>query len=220
LRIAPGIPCFYPVLDTAMLARVPIDPVEAARAILEAGARILQFRHKGHFSRAMFDAAERIAELCNTAGALFVVNDRVDIAMMLRAGVHLGQDDLSPTSARRLMGDSTVIGFSTHNGAQIRAAASEPVDYVALGPLFGTTTKEQPDPTVGLDDLRRLRPLAPKPLVAIGGVTRTNALSAFDAGADSVAVIGDLLAGCARVADIGKRTEEWLRLTGSLARVS
>jgi thiamine-phosphate pyrophosphorylase len=203
-----------------MLARVPVGPVEAARAILDAGARIVQFRHKRHFSRAVFEAAEQIAELCGTAGALFVVNDRVDIAMMLHACVHLGQDDLCPADARRLIGKTAVIGFSTHNEAQIRAAAGEPVDYLALGPLFGTTTKEHPDPTVGLDELQRLRQLVTKPLVAIGGITRANALSAFEAGADSVAVIGDLLAGCERAADIGKRTEEWLQLTGSLARVS
>lgn len=203
-----------------MLARVPVDPVEAARAILDAGARILQFRHKGHFSRTTFEAAEQIAGLCGAAGALFVVNDRVDIAMMLHAGVHLGQDDLCPDDAWRLMGESAVIGFSTHNEAQIRAAAGEPVDYLALGPLFGTTSKEHPDPIVGLDELRRLRPLVTKPLVAIGGITRTNGLAAFEAGADSVAVIGDLLSGCARATDIGRRTEEWLQLTGGLARVS
>jgi thiamine-phosphate pyrophosphorylase len=220
LRVPAAIPCFYPVLDTAVLARVQVDPVEAARAILDAGARILQFRHKEHFSRAMFEVAEQIAELSATAGALFIINDRVDIAMMLRAGVHLGQDDQSPADSRRLAGEGAVIGFSTHNEAQIRAAAAEPVDYLALGPLFGTMSKEHPDPIVGLDELRRLRPLVTKPLVGIGGITRANALAAFEAGADSVAVIGDLLAGYARAADIGKRTEEWLQLTGSLARVS
>jgi len=203
-----------------MLARVPIDPVEAARAIIGSGARILQFRHKEHFSRAMFETAEKIGDLCRSAGSLFVVNDRVDIAMMLQAAVHLGQDDLCPADARRLMGQNAAIGFSTHNEEQLRAATGEPVDYLAFGPLFGTTTKENPDPAVGLDELRRLRPLITKPLVAIGGITRANALAAFEAGADSVAVIGDLLAGCARAADIGKRTEEWLQLTGSLARVS
>lgn len=168
----------------------------------------------------MFEAAEQITELCSTAGALFVMNDRVDIAMMLHASVHLGQEDLCPADARRLTGEGTVIGFSTHNEAQIRAAGGEPVDYLALGPLFGTTTKEHPDPMVGLNELRRLRPLVTKPLVAIGGITRANAVATFEAGADSVAVIADLLSGCARAADIGKRTEEWLQLTGSLARVS
>ena len=214
------IPPFYPVLDTALLAGVSIDPIEAARAILDGGARILQFRHKGHFSRAVFDAARRIAELCRAAGARFIVNDRADVAMMLRAGLHIGQDDMAPSDARRLLGADALIGFSTHHEAQLRAAACEPVDYVALGPLFGTTTKENPDPAVGLDELRRLRQFTAKPLVAIGGITRRNALAAFDAGADSVAVIGDLLAACSCAADIGRRTEEWLQLTGSPARVS
>ena len=220
LRIPPGIPCFYPVLDTSMLAGVPADPVEAARAIVDGGARILQFRHKAHFSRAVFDTARRIAELCRAAGALFIVNDRADVAMMLRAGLHVGQDDLAPADARRLLRDDALIGFSTHNEAQLRAAAREPVDYLALGPLFGTATKTDAGPAVGLEELRRLRRLSAKPLVAIGGITRRNALAAFDAGADSVAVIGDLLAACTCAADIGKRTEEWLQLTGNPARVS
>jgi thiamine-phosphate pyrophosphorylase len=208
------------VLDTAMLARVPVDPVEAARAIVDGGARILQFRHKEHFSRAVFDSARRIAESCRLVSVSFVVDDRVDVAMMLRAGVHVGQDDLAPADARKLLGDDALVGFSTHDEAQIRAAAGEPIDYLALGPLFGTTTKENADPAVGLDELRRLRQLTARPLVAIGGITRQNALAAFEAGADSVAAIGDLLAACTCVADIRKRTEEWLQLTGSLARVS
>jgi thiamine-phosphate pyrophosphorylase len=214
------IPGFYPVLDTAALASLPVDPIEVARAILDGGARILQFRHKGHFSRAAFDAARRIAELCRTAGALFIMNDRADVAMMLRAGLHVGQDDLAPADARRVLGDAALIGLSTHHETQFRAAAREPVDYLALGPLFGTATKADADPAVGLEELRRLRPLSAKPLVAIGGITRRNALAAFDAGADSVAVIGDLLAACRCAADIGKRTEEWLQLTGPRARVS
>ncbi len=211
------LPAFYPVLDTALLT---IEPVEAARAILDAGARILQFRHKAHFSRAVFDAAQRIAELCRAVDAAFIVNDRGDIAMMLHAGLHVGQDDLAPANARKLMGNDALIGFSTHNETQLRLAAREPVDYLAIGPLFGTTSKQNPDPTIGLDELRRLRHLTTKPLVAIGGITRGNALAALDAGADSVAVIGDLLAAGTCAADIAKRTEEWLQLTSSPARVS
>ena len=213
------IPPFYPILDTAVLAEARLDAVDAARAILDGGASILQFRHKGFFSREVFAVAERIAELCRAAGATFIVNDRVDVAMMLGAGVHVGQDDLAPEDARRLMGAGAVIGFSTHNEAQLQAAASEPVDYLALGPLFDTTTKANPDATVGLEELRRLRPLTAKPLVAIGGITRQNATAALEAGADSVAVFGDLIAACRSAADIGKRTEEWLQLTSSPARV-
>jgi thiamine-phosphate pyrophosphorylase len=201
------------------LAGAPVDPVDAARAILDGGARILQFRHKAHFSRAVFDMAGRIAGLCRAADVPFIVNDRADVSMMLGAGLHIGREDLAPSDARRLLGSEALIGFSTHNEAQLRAAVHEPVDYVALGPLFGTATKQNPDPAVGLEELRRIRHLATKPLVAIGGITRGNALAAFDAGADSAAVIGDLLAACATAADIRKRTEEWIQLTGSPARV-
>ena len=105
-----------------------------------------------------------------------------------------------------------VIGFSTHNETQLRAAEDEPVDYVALGPIFGTATKENPDPVVGLEELRRLRPLTKRPLVAIGGITRENAKAVLDAGADSVAVIGDLFPESGRLRD---RVAEWLTLTTS-----
>ena len=211
-----NVPRFYPVLDTSYCS----DPVEAARAILDGGARILQFRHKSAFSRAVFETARAVADLCRTAGAIFIVNDRADVAMLLEAGLHVGQRDLAPRDARRLLGDEAIVGFSTHNEAQLRAAAYEPVDYVALGPIFGTTSKDRPDPAIGLEELRRLRPLAAKPLVAIGGIARATALAALEAGADSVAAIGDLLAGCASAADIGRRTEEWRQLTNGLTPVS
>ena len=111
---------------------------------------------------------------------------------LFAAALHLGQDDLLPSVARRVVGPDAIVGFSTHNEAQLRAASVEPVDYLALGPIFGTVTKENPDPTVGVDELRRLRPLSNRPLVAIGGITRANARQVLEAGADSVAVIGDL----------------------------
>ena len=125
------------------------------------------------------------------------------------AALHLGQEDLLPSSARRVVAADTMIGFSTHNETQLRAASEEPADYLALGPLFGTVTKENPDPTVGLDDFHRLRPLSNRPLVAIGGITRTNAMQAIEAGADSVAVIGDLFPDDGNV---GARIRQWLRL--------
>ena len=205
-----NLPRFYPILDTAALSRCGISPQAAAAAILSAGARILQFRHKQHFDRVMFSEAEVIAQLCRQHGAVFVVNDRADIAALLDAALHLGQDDLQPAGARKLL-PQRVIGFSTHNEFQLRAAADEPVDYLALGPVFATPSKLNPDPVVGLEDLRRLRPLSRLPLVAIGGITRANAQAALDAGADSVAVIGDLYSGGTSLS-IGKCTEEWMRL--------
>jgi thiamine-phosphate pyrophosphorylase len=200
---------FYPILDSATAARLGIDPEAAAGQILEAGARLLQFRHKGFFSREVFDQARRIAGLCRGAGAEFVINDRADIARLLGAALHLGQDDLSPADARRVLGDGSSIGFSTHNESQFRAALSQPVNYLAFGPIFGTSSKLNPDPTVGLDELRRLRPLTTLPLVAIGGVTRANARSVIDAGADSLAVIGDLFPDDG---NIRSRVEEWLAI--------
>ena len=181
----------------------------AAREILDAGARILQFRHKGFLSREAFGWLEKIAEYTRAAGATFVVNDRADLAKLFGAALHLGQDDLPPAAARRVIGADAMVGFSTHNEAQLRAAASEPVDYLALGPIFGTMTKENPDPMVGLAELRRLRPLSNRPLVAIGGIIRANARQVLEAGADSVAVIGDLFP---ESGTVQARVEEWVRL--------
>ena len=200
---------FYPILDADTAARRGIDPVNAAARILEAGAGLLQFRHKGFFSREIFHQARQIAALCRDSGAQFIVNDRADIAKLLDAGLHLGQDDLSPSDARVILRSGAMLGFSSHNEAQLRAASGEPVDYLALGPIFGTSTKLNPDPVVGLDELRRLRPLTTRPLVAIGGITRANARSVLDAGADSLAVIGDLFP---EDGNIRGRVEEWLNL--------
>jgi len=191
------LPAFYPVLDADRVSAVP-----AAEALLEAGARILQFRHKGFFSREAFEQASRISELCRRAGALFVVNDRADVAKLLDAALHLGQDDLAPADARRILPAPSILGFSTHNEQQLRAANLEPVDYLAIGPIFPTRSKLNPDPIVGMDRLRSLRKLTQKPLVAIGGITRELAPQVFEAGADSVAVISDLF----------PRPEEWMAI--------
>jgi len=205
----------YPILDTAALARWGCPLGTAAAAFLSAGADILQIRHKGHWSREFFREAEGVAELCEHAGALLIVNDRADFAMLLHAGLHVGQDDLPPVAARRLIGNERMLGFSTHNAEQLEAAVREPVSYVALGPIFLTPSKDQPDPEVGLARLRLWRGLAPQhPLVAIGGITRANALSVLDAGADSVAVIGDLLPEECTELNLARRFEEWLRLVG------
>ena len=206
------LPVFYPVLDSELLTRRGFDVAPAAEAVLEGGARILQLRHKAFFSRDVFAQAERIARLCDESGALFVINDRADMAMLLGSALHVGQDDLPPAAARRLLGDGVAIGFSTHNEAQLRAAADEPVDYVAFGPIFGTASKLNPDPVVGVDELRRLRPLSAKPLVAIGGITRSTAREVLAAGADSVAIIGDLLPEMLTRQSLRSRTEDWLKV--------
>jgi thiamine-phosphate pyrophosphorylase len=140
------------------------------------------------------------------------VNDRADFALLLDAGLHLGQDDLPPRDARRLTGDNVTIGFSSHNVSQLCAAGGEPVDYVALGPIFATASKRNPDPVTGVEEVRRCRPLIEKPLVAIGGITQENALEVLRAGADSVAVIGGLLPQAGGARALRERMEEWQTL--------
>jgi thiamine-phosphate pyrophosphorylase len=206
------LPRVYPILDTAALDRVGIGIVEAAEAFLEGGAQILQFRHKAFWSRDIFAEAEKVAGLCGEAHALFIVNDRADYAALLGAGLHLGQDDLAPTDARRVVAPGTPIGFSAHNPDQMRAAASEPIDYVAFGPIFQTASKDRPNPTVGIETLRTVRALTGRPLVAIGGITRDNAALCWKAGADAVAIIADLLPLSCTKQTLRDRMTEWGRL--------
>lgn len=209
----------YPILDCDTLRARGYGVLEAAAALLDGGAGILQYRHKEFWTRDVFAEAERVAELCRAHDALFIVNDRVDYAKMLGAGVgvHLGQEDLPPRHARELLGPDAVIGYSTHNLAQLSAAAAEPVNYIALGPIFATASKRNPDPVVGLGNLREWRKIVPQPLVAIGGITRENAPQVWDAGADAVAVIGDIYpalrdAVC-DASPIRERMQEWLHLS-------
>jgi thiamine-phosphate pyrophosphorylase len=204
------LPRIYPIVDTAALLRISVDPVRAAAAMLEGGAGILQFRHKDFWSREVFVQAEQIAALCREASVPFVVNDRADYAALLEgAGLHLGQNDLLPADARKVIGNNAVIGFSTHTAEQMRAAAFEPVDYVAFGPVFPTISKERPDPTVGLEGLRAVRALTQRPLVAIGGITQSNAAACWSAGADSVAIITGLLPDPCTPASIRARMRDW-----------
>jgi thiamine-phosphate pyrophosphorylase len=208
------LPRVYPILDIASLEAHGLDPVAAATALLDGGAEILQFRLKTHLTAALFDCACRIAELCRSANALWVVNDRADLALLsqrpdTKAALHIGQDDLPPAAARSLMGPEALIGLSTHNEIQLIAAAHEPVDYLAFGPVFGTVSKARPDATTGVDTLATLRPLTPRPLVAIGGITRARVPQVWAAGADSVAIIADLLPEECTLDGIRQRMQEW-----------
>jgi thiamine-phosphate pyrophosphorylase len=206
------LPRIYPILDTGTFAARGFSFTRAAAAFLEGGAGILQLRHKQHWGRAVFDAAREIARMCREAGALFIVDDRADIAMLLDAGLHVGQDDLPPRDARRLLGSDAVIGFSSHNVQQVCAAGGEPVNYVAFGPVFPTASKGNPDPVTGIEALKECRALVEKPLVAIGGITRETAAAVLAAGADSVAAIGDLLPADLTSLSLRQRMEEWQRL--------
>jgi thiamine-phosphate pyrophosphorylase len=206
------LPRVYPILDTESLRARGILLETAAQALLEGGAGILQIRHKEHWNRATLASARAVAALCAQARARLIVNDRADFALLLGAGLHVGQDDLAPADARRLLGPQAVIGFSSHNADQLIAAAAEPVDYVALGPVFPTSSKRNPDPVVGIYGLLRCRSLIRKPLVAIGGITPANARDVFAAGADSVALIAALLPEAATAKTLRERMEEWQQI--------
>jgi thiamine-phosphate pyrophosphorylase len=209
------LPCVYPILDTESLERCHISLDTAAAAFLEGGAAILQIRHKAHWSRDFFAAARQVARLCRESGAPLIVDDRADFALLLEAGLHVGQDDFSPRDARKLLGSEAILGFSSHNMAQLVAAGGEPVDYVAIGPVFATASKRNPDPVVGVGEIRRCRSLIEKPLVAIGGITLENAAAVWAAGADSVAIIGALLPAPATVRSLRERMEAWRALATS-----
>jgi len=206
------LPRIYPILDTETLANCGIGVELAAAAFLEGGAGILQFRHKAHWSREIFAVAQAVARLCREASARLVVNDRADFASLLQAGLHVGQDDLPPRDARQLLGPGGIIGYSSHNLQQFCLAGGEPVDYVALGPIFSTTSKRNPDPVLGIEEIRRCRPLLDKPLVAIGGITRENVVDVIRAGADSVAIISGLLPETATARSLRQRIEQWQQL--------
>jgi thiamine-phosphate pyrophosphorylase len=202
-----SLPRFYPILDTGALRARGLDALEVCRALIGRGAGIVQLRHKDEWTRETFELAADMAALAAGAGVTFVVNDRADIALAAgAAGVHLGQTDLRPADVRSFAGERLIIGLSTHNEAQLRAGAGEPVDYLALGPIFGTQSKERADPVVGLEELRRLRPLTSLPLAAIGGIARETAPAVWSSGADSCAVISDILRG-----DWRDSIEAWVR---------
>ncbi len=212
-----NLPRVYPIIDAALLARRGLSTIAAAEAFLTAGARIIQLRCKEHFNRDVFAQAETIAGLCQSASALLIVNDRADMALLLDAGVHIGQQDLPPRHARRIVGSERPVGLSTHNEDQFLAGDLEPVDYLALGPIFGTSNKIDPDPAIGAGELARLRLQTNKPVVAIGGITRENARQVWRAGADSVAVIGDMYPDNCTATSLRERFEEWTKIALTMA---
>jgi thiamine-phosphate pyrophosphorylase len=206
------LPRFYPIIDTGALAQRNWSTVAFSQALLRAGVKILQYRHKEVWTQTQFDEARRLAALAKEAGALFVVNDRVDFANLLEAAVHLGQTDLPPVAARKIVAEG-IIGFSTHNQAQVQRGDEEPVDYLAVGPIYPTMSKAQPDPVVGLDGLRSVRKLTSKPLVAIGGITIADAAEVLEAGADSIATVAGILP--IELEEVPSLAVEWLRRTSA-----
>lgn len=207
------LPRVYPILDTATVSRYGLDPLRVCEALLEGGAEWIQFRHKAPFTRETALLLGKLAAAMASAGKQLIINDRTDLAAVFRCGVHLGQSDLPPALARRVLPAPGLIGRSTHNALQLAQADREPVDYLALGPIFSTGSKANPDPVVGLENLAAWRPQASKPLAAIGGITLKNAAGVWRAGADSVAVISALIPPHPSPQAIRERMSEWLKLS-------
>jgi len=191
----PLFPPLYAILDIAAIESAKRLP----EALAAGGIQLIQLRDKQASPRAIFDASKKLMSLLASqdvrAGVRVIINDRPDLAAMVGAGgVHVGQEDLPVEEARKICGKGRWVGVSTHNLEQFRAAAATSADYIAVGPIFSTATKENPDPAVGVEFLRAIRPLTRKPLVAIGGITIESAEALYRAGADSLAVISDLVA--------------------------
>ncbi len=210
------IPRLYPILDAGCFPDA-VALMAAAEELAAAGATLIQYRNKSRGARGMLEQARELRRLfpahveveshSNAAqnatleggtqrSIRLIMNDRADLCLAADFdGVHVGQEDLCPESVRRIIGPELWVGVSTHNPDQLTEADLTSADYLAIGPVFATSSKDKPDPVVGFDGVRRARALTRKPLVAIGGITRQNAASVIDAGADSVAVISDLLRG-------------------------
>lgn len=204
-----NLPKLYAIVDVSCFAaplRTTQAIVDYAKDLAAGGATLIQYRNKVGTTREMLSHAREIRRALSDNVAL-IMNDRADICIAAGyQGVHVGQEDLSPDGARTVIGPDRALGVSTHTLEQLQQADAGPADYIAFGPVFATASKRNPDAVVGLDGIRAARAVTKKPLVAIGGITRANARSVLDAGADSVAVIADLLSSPAKVA------EEFLRL--------
>ena len=210
------LPRFYPIIDATHFRAAP-DSTAAmlrfAQELAAGGASLIQYRNKSGSAREMLGHARELRRVLNGRVKL-IMNDRADLCLAANFdGVHLGQDDLLPASARKIFdaagnGKALWIGYSTHNLEQLREAEVMPIDYVAVGPVFSTASKANPDPVIGPEMVRQARRITTKPLVAIGGITRNNAKFVIEAGADAVAVISDV------VESPHKSTEEFLRILG------
>lgn len=208
-----SLPAIYPILDAGLLQHAGIDLFEFALSLKAAGVRFLQYRDKDSSNAVVLERACRLRSIFPAGQATLILNDRVQLCATTGFdGVHVGQDDLSPADARSILGDEGILGLSTHNASQLSAASHAPVDYVAVGPVFGTTSKHNPDPTVGVEGVAAARSAVAKPLVAIGGITLENARSVFHAGADSVALISGLLPSSGK--STGKVLEDFRALIG------
>jgi thiamine-phosphate pyrophosphorylase len=201
------LPKLYAILDRSCFPDAA-TLIDAAGELVASGVALLQYRNKTDNARQMLEEARELKRRFGHSIKL-IMNDRADLCLAAEFdGVHVGQDDLSPEGARKVIGSSLWLGVSTHNPEQVAAADLTSADYIAVGPVFVTASKSNPDPVIGLEGARRARSLTRKPLVAIGGITRSNCRSVIEAGADSVAVISDLSR------DPRKSAEEFFRILG------
>jgi thiamine-phosphate pyrophosphorylase len=188
------LPRLYPIVDEGVLERRGVALGRVAEDLKAAGAQLVQYRNKVGEPESVLRFAAIVWEVFAGTGCRLILNDRADLAVLAGfGGVHVGQGDLLPEDARRVVGVERWVGVSTHNDEQVRVADATSADYIAVGPVFATGTKVDAEPVIGLEGVRRARALTQKPIVAIGGITRANARSVIDAGADSVAVISALL---------------------------
>jgi thiamine-phosphate pyrophosphorylase len=201
------LPRLYPILDADALARAGVPLAMAAYALRDAGVRWLQYRDKRASDAEVVERMRELRAIFPAGEAMLVLNDRVHLCEAVGAdGVHIGQEDLAAKQARKILGPERLLGVSTHNVKQLRAALKTgAADYLAIGPVFATGSKESPDPVVGLEGVKAARTLTRLPLVAIGGITSENGREVIEAGADSVAVISGLLP------EDGKRMAERVR---------
>src|SRR5262245_9574679 len=197
------LPRLYAIADSSFG-----DPVRLAESLFEGGSRLVQVRNKTGSARELLDQVDRILS-CAPDDATIIVNDRTDVALAAGAGgVHLGQTDLTPSLAREILGPNSMIGISTHNFDQAIEASKLPVDYIAVGPIFSTTTKKNPDPVIGMEGLAAICKATTKPVVAIGGIKLDRVVEVLQAGASSIAVIRDLL----DTPDIAARVQHWIEV--------
>ena len=202
------LPRLYVILDAALLTTPETD---GAQELADAGVRLLQYRNKSASARELFESSKKLASLLLPQGVSFVVNDRADVAALAGAhGVHVGQEDLGVEEARHVVGAEKLVGISAHNLEQFQRATASSADYIAVGPIFATGTKSNPDPIVGTEFVRRVRPLTDRPIVAIGGITLERAPEIITAGADSVAVVSDIL----RAPEPGARARQYIEVLG------
>lgn len=192
MRSEPLIPRIYPITDTHLAG---LSHVEQIKQLIDGGATLVQLRDKQASPREFYEQAVECLGIAHRHGVRVILNDRADIALAAKAdGVHLGQNDMPPDKARILLGEKAIVGYSTHSVEQAKLAADLPIDYIAIGPIFPTKTKEVPDPVVGLDGLEAVKAaVGDLKVVAIGGIDQTNIDGVFAAGADSAAVIGGIV---------------------------